>query len=439
MKPPTPSCRHSPGSIGVAWAAALLLVLAAARTTAAPDDPPGDASPFYLEGNADLKDGRNAKAIAAYDHALQLDPQLWKAYHNRGVAYLALEDYDHAIADFGHALEFQPTLAQAFYNRGRAYFYEANFKQAVSDFGEAIRLKPDYADAYNNRGTAYVALKDYPRAYADFKRAVRINPDDQLASQNLEDVQKKLGPSAPPNAAPAPAPAPIAPAHPPESAMSAEPLPTKPEPATERALLQRAAREEGKGEYEKAIADCTKAIRLDATNAAALNDRGTDYAALGQYDLALNDYNAAIGLEKSGRHFDPERARYQCNRGLCHEALGDHADAIADDTLAIQMDPNLLSAHNSLAWTLATCPQARWRDGKRAVAEATKACELSGWKDPACWDTLAAASAEAGDFASAVKWQTKCVESPTLPPSEKPGAQARLALYQARRSYHESY
>ena len=29
---------------------------------------------------------------------------------------------------------------------------------------------------------------------------------------------------------------------------------------------------------------------------------------------------------------------------------------------------------------------------------ATKACELTGWKNPECFDTLAAAYAEAGDF-----------------------------------------
>ena len=394
-----------------------------------------DAMASYEEGNADLKDGENAKAIAAYDHALQIDPQYAKAYHNRGVAYLALEDFDHAIVDFGHALQFDPTLAPAFYNRGRAQFYKADFKQAVSDFGEAIRLKPDYADAYNNRGTAYVALKNYPRAYADFKHAVRINPDDKLALQNLADVQKKMGIAATPAAAPAPAPAPVV-ASPP-SPESTEPLPAKPEPANAEVLLQRGAADENKGDYEQAVVDCTEAIHADPQNAAAYNDRATDHAAEGQYDQALADYNTAISLQKATGGTDPKRAQYFCNRGLCYAAKGEHAKAIADYTTALQIDANLLSAHNSLAWTLATCPQPRLRDGKRAVAEATKACELSGWKDPADWDTLAAAAAEAGDFSTAVKWQTKCLESPTLPPSEKPGAQARLALYQAHKPYHD--
>ena len=410
---------------------------------AATDDTPDDATSSYLKGNGFSKNGEYAKAIAAYDHALQLHPEFPKAYNNRGVAYLALEDYDQAIADFGHALQYDPTLAQAYYNQGRAYFFEDNFQSAITNFGQAIRFKPDYADAYNNRGTAYLQLKQYSRAYADFQRAVEINPGDHLAQHNLSEVEKKVGPrhapaEAPVAPAPAPTPAPTVTAPPiSEPEPPPEPLPSDPKPANEQALIRREALDESKGNYTKAIADCTKAIGLDPTNAAAFNDRGTDHAALGQYDDALADYNTAIALQKSARYDDPKRAQYFCNRGLCHEAKGDHANAIADYTTAIQIDPGLLGAHNSLAWTLATCPQARLRNGERAMTEATKACELSGWKDPAYWDTLAAAAAEAGDFSTAIKWQAKCVESPAVPASQKAGAQARLALYREHRAYHE--
>ncbi len=40
----------------------------------------------------------------------------------------------------------------------------------------------------------------------------------------------------------------------------------------------------------------------------------------------------------------------------------------------------------------------------------TRACELTQWRDPDCLDTLAAACAEVGDFASAIKWQTQAVK-----------------------------
>ena len=45
-----------------------------------------------------------------------------------------------------------------------------------------------------------------------------------------------------------------------------------------------------KGDYDKAIADYTEAIRLDPKDAAAYYNRGTSYAHKGDYDKAIADY-----------------------------------------------------------------------------------------------------------------------------------------------------
>jgi tetratricopeptide (TPR) repeat protein len=55
------------------------------------------------------------------------------------------------------------------------------------------------------------------------------------------------------------------------------------------------------GKYEKAVAEFTRAIKLDPNYADAYSNRGNAYAAIGQYDLAIADHNKAIEL-------DPEEA-----------------------------------------------------------------------------------------------------------------------------------
>ncbi|MFQ5514905.1 MAG: hypothetical protein ACE5FG_10740 [Myxococcota bacterium] len=74
--------------------------------------------------------------------------------------------------------------------------------------------------------------------------------------------------------------------------------------------------------------------------------------------------------------------------------LFEHALAVTDDNWI---------ALNNVAWLRAACPDARVRDGARAVALAEQACRLTGFANPELLDTLAAAQAEAGDFKAALR------------------------------------
>ena len=125
------------------------------------------------------------------------------------------------------------------------------------------------------------------------------------------------------------------------------------------------------------------------------------------------------------------------SRAHAQAKLGAYANAISDCENAIKLKADLGEAYNNLAWILATCPLAKYRDGKRALAEATVACKLSLWKDPISLDTFAAACAQAGDFTGAVKWEQEALAQPGLSPGDSADAQKRLALYQAHKTYQE--
>jgi hypothetical protein len=97
----------------------------------------------------------------------------------------------------------------------------------------------------------------------------------------------------------------------------------------------------------------------------------------------------------------PERPRDPFDPALFG---GGCAGALAANDEQLRRYPDLIHAHASRAWILATCPDAGLRDGEGAVASATRACELSHWKNTEMLQTLAAAYAEAGDFDSAARW-----------------------------------
>ncbi len=118
-----------------------------------------------------------------------------------------------------------------------------------------------------------------------------------------------------------------------------------------------------KGEYDKVIADCTAAIRLDPKNAEMYKLRGEANRLKHEYDKAISDYTEGIRLNsretsacdsrnnghriQSGREkvfaeltkailFNSNVAYY--GRGLAYHAKGDYGNAIADFTVFIDCD-----------------------------------------------------------------------------------------------------
>lgn len=182
-----------------------------------------------------------------------------------------------------------------------------------------------------------------------------------------------------------------------------------------------------KHEYDKAIADYTQAIRIYPLWANTFNNRGWTYHRRKEYDKAIADYNSALRL-------DPHCVLAIVNRGFAWEDKGEYYKSIDDFKRAIKEDPKYGRAHAALGWLYATCPDKKFRDGKLAVKSATAACELTQWKDPGKLAVLAAAYAESGDFARAVRWQRQANER-HLDPADRRMGQERLALYEAKKPF----
>jgi tetratricopeptide (TPR) repeat protein len=159
-----------------------------------------------------------------------------------------------------------------------------------------------------------------------------------------------------------------------------------------------------------------------------LNGMGSELFKQGKLAEAAARYTEALRV-------NPEFADAHSNLGALLFQQGKLKEADVHCAEALRIKPDHAETLNNLAMILAASPDAKYRDGKRAVEFATRACELADWTNPIFVDTLAAAYAEAGDFETAVAFQNRAIGL-LLDDRELNDYRSRLMLYQAKKAFH---
>ncbi len=108
-----------------------------------------------------------------------------KKFLSDGKEKIYKSEFKAAIADFDKAIELQPDLYEAYYFRGNAYLNLRKFETAIKDYDMTIEFRPDYVDAYVNRGNAKFWLyNDQSKGCEDWLKA------EELGKPNLGEKTK---------------------------------------------------------------------------------------------------------------------------------------------------------------------------------------------------------------------------------------------------------
>jgi tetratricopeptide (TPR) repeat protein len=182
------------------------------------------------------------------------------------------------------------------------------------------------------------------------------------------------------------------------------------------------------GRRDEALNDFLEVIRIQPKLDLGYYDAGVIYNLTNRYQEAVDAMTRAIDL----RHNDIGLARRRSERGNAYFHLGQFKRAQDDFVVAVRMGPRDPDVLNNAAWFRATCPDPAFRNGKEAVELASRACQLDKWKDADQIDTLAAAHAEAGNFAEAERYQVKALSLLSADEALRPKFQARLKQYRAK-------
>ena len=274
-----------------------------------------------FRGDRILQRQKYKKAIAKYNVALKLNPDMLLTYVNRGTARFRLDDFEGAIADYDAALQINPNLLSAYSNRAIAkmsmydldgasedinfvfqhfadltpvphlYYIRAAVKGslgdllgAIEDIDKSITVNPKFAEAYTMRCMIKTELKDYKEAIDDAQKTIQLNSKSEMGYTGLSGAKRVLGKSK----------------------------------ADQGEIV------EAQRLYQEAIDDAEKAIQIKSKSHLAIFERG-----------------------RAKQHLAESKA----NQGNIEEAQELYNAAIVDHSNAIKIKPKSPTAYNGRGWT----------------------------------------------------------------------------------------
>jgi Flp pilus assembly protein TadD len=188
-----------------------------------------------------------------------------------------------------------------------------------------------------------------------------------------------------------------------------------------------------RGQVDEAISHYQKALQIQPDFADVHNNLGVALGTCGQLDEAAAHFSQALEIK-------PDYADARNNLGMAQSQHEKIVQSLARQRELLRARPDDPALLRDIAWTLATNPNASIRNGAEAIELAQRAVELSGGREPAILGVLAAAQAEAGQFAEAVETAERALAlaSDQNNTALAEDIKARIKLYQHKSPYHET-
>ncbi|MEZ4533667.1 MAG: tetratricopeptide repeat protein [Cyanobacteriota/Melainabacteria group bacterium] len=244
----------------------------------------------------------------------------WARDFDKGVKFFDSKNYDKAIVFFTTSIADDSTHPEVYHLRGKAYIQNKRYEDAIQDFSRAIKLKGNEENILLDRAAAYVYSDELRRAVRDYGRILKVNPENSKASygrglvyvkqKNYEDALKDF-----------------------QSTVDSD-------PAYLNAYLQMGLLYSGDDKNDKAVECFTKALNIRKRDDLYYERALANYS-LGQFDSALSDMSAAIGMNS-------KRKEYYNDRGYIYLKLNNIEKARADFQKALKLDPGYDLAKQNL-------------------------------------------------------------------------------------------
>lgn len=324
--------------------------------------PTAPALAWLNQGIAHFRQGSDREATAAFDRAVDLDPQLTLAWAYQGRVLARRNLHTEALVSYTQAVSLQPDSARALVGQctalNKTRQYEAavaaceqalqdsdgdwwplgpveawtqyaqalagqgQYEEALAATSRAVGIRPDYAAAWADRGVVLWYLRRYDEAIAATQEALTLDDTAARPWINLGSILRSLGQYG--------------------DALDAYDNALEREPNNPQLWANRSVAQWHLSRYDQAVLSANQAINLNPRFAAGWYNRGTALLALGRYDEALNAFVQVIALESNN-------ADAFTGAGVALGQLGRFDEARQALSQAIALNPNQGIAQNLLA------------------------------------------------------------------------------------------
>lgn len=246
------------------------------------------------------------KSSDLLDKGISLAPRSFRLRVARAIHLLASEEMAKAAPDIEQVMAFTPQFAEGYIIQGSVLVRAERYEEAVAKYAKALEMKHITSDLYMERAHAFAGLNRFDEAILDLNQAVQLNKENDSAFAlraalhfMREDRSRAF-----------------------TDWSSALKL---------NSTLYGA----------KLIAFYTDLLKVGANDAELYYRRAEALATLGRFDESLRDVHETLSR-------NPKHAEAYFVRGLCHRALQQNSQALADFKNAIQLDPLVEGAHLQL-------------------------------------------------------------------------------------------
>ena len=410
---------------------------------------PKDYRWLHLLGQLNQKAGNLERSASFYEAARKIAPDYVATATNLGSVYLQLNRLVEAQKEFQAALASDPGCAAAHHGLGEVALAQQRFSNAIDHFVAALNRVPQANRIHYSLAMAYRGKGDLEKARVHLKQrgTVGVRAEDPLMGEVLgllqgervHLLQGRLAFHAGQF----------------EDAARAFAKAVQAEPDSVRARVNLGSALGQMGDTQGAMEQLRAVLVAEPRNRTAHFNLGTILVRQGDHSQAINHFLAVLESDPADLEANRELAKSLLQVGQDDEAVtylskavslapGDEASLIRLASLLVGKNhyretldlleeahgrfPKRVRTANALARLLAGCPDAKLRDGQRALQLAMQA--YGATKLLVHGETVAMALAQLGRCQEAADWQRRMLD--VAEQAKEPQLTARLRQELAR-------